>query len=215
MLPQLTILISGRGSNMQALHEACVNRSLNAAVSHVISNNSDAAGLDYARQHNIRTSVVDHRDFTQRSDFDAALTETILQAGHTDLIILAGFMRQLTATFTNRFAGRLINIHPSLLPRHPGLDTHNKALACGDTWHGCSVHFVNEELDAGALIARGVVPVLANDTESTLASRVLATEHRILPAVTHLLLHGELVWQDDHVKFKDITLHNPILYCYT
>ena len=125
--PQITVLISGRGSNMQAVHRACIDGSIAAKVSHVISNTEDAAGLDYARQNGIPTSIVNHKDFANRSDFDTALINTIKQKGQPDLVLLAGFMRRLTATFTNHYAGHLINIHPSLLPKHPGLDTHAKA----------------------------------------------------------------------------------------
>ncbi len=214
MTAQITVLISGRGSNMQAIHQACNTGTLNARVTHVISNTGDAAGLDYAEQHGIRTSVVSHRDFARRADFDAALVKAIEQHSPPDLILLAGFMRRLTATFTSRFNGILINIHPSLLPRHPGLNTHANALACGDKWHGCSVHFVNESLDGGPLIARGIVPVFAGDTESSLADRVLSTEHRILPRIAQLVLHEGLACLDSHIKFKDSTLNHPFLYYY-
>ena len=123
-------------------------------------------------------------------------------------------MRRLTATFTRRFESMLINIHPSLLPRHPGLDTHAKALQSGDKWHGCSVHFVNEALDGGPLIARGIVPVLDGDTESTLAARVLSTEHLLFPQIARLFLQRGLTCQDSHIKLGGNTLHSPLLYCY-
>lgn len=212
--PQITVLISGRGSNMQAIHSACINGCLEAELSHVISNVPDAAGLQYAQRHQIHTSVVDHRDYTSREAFDKALIETIESSCPPTLVLLAGFMRRLTANFTRHFSGRLINIHPSLLPAHPGLDTHSKVLAAGDRWHGCSVHYVNEELDGGPVIARGVVPVLAGDSEEILAARVLSTEHRLYPAITQLCIHGGAECQNSHVKFNQVTLSSPLLYCY-
>ena len=213
MSAEITVLISGRGSNMQSVNNACMNGSLHASITQVISNNSNAAGLDYARQHGIKTSVLDHRDYVQRPDYDRALIETIQQQGNPDLILLAGFMRRLTPTFTKHFESRVINIHPSLLPKYPGLDTHARALKAGDRWHGCSVHFVNESLDGGPLIARGIVPVLDEDTEATLADRVLATEHQLLPIVARLFLHEKLACQDSHVQLKDSALRSPILFC--
>jgi len=208
------VLISGRGSNMQSIHRACLDGSVTAQVSHVISNTTDAAGLDYAQKNSIPTSIVNHKDFASRSDFDTRLVNTIEQNGQPDLVLLAGFMRRLTATFTNHFAGSLINIHPSLLPRHPGLDTHAKALRCGDKWHGCSVHFVNEALDGGPVIARGIVPVVEGDTETTLAERVLATEHRVFPSVVQQRLHGGLACQNNQVQIHGTTLNNPLIYYY-
>lgn len=197
---------------MQSIHQACLDGSIKAQVSHVISNTEAAAGLAYAKQQGIYTSVVNHQEFTDRSSFDAALVEKINHTGNPDLVLLAGFMRRLTGTFTRQFEAKLINIHPSLLPKHPGLDTHNKALKARDKWHGCSVHFVNEALDGGPLIARGIVPVKAEDTESTLASRVLATEHIVFPSVVQLFLHGGLECQDSHVKINGSALRNPLLY---
>lgn len=215
MIPQITILISGRGSNMQAIHRACCDGTLNARVTHVISNEANAGGIEYAKQHGIQTSVVSHHDFKERTDFDQALINTIKQHKSPDLILLAGFMRRLTGLFTSQFKGSLINIHPSLLPRHPGLDTHAKALQHGDKWHGCSVHFVNEALDGGPLIARGIVPVLADDSETTLAARVLRTEHQLLPRIARLFLHKGLTCHDNHIKINGTNLHSPLLYCYT
>lgn len=211
-IPKITVLISGRGSNMQSIHQACLDGSIKAQVNHVISNNESAAGLAYAEQQGIHTSVVSHKEFNDRSGFDAALVKKIDQTDIPDLVLLAGFMRRLTGTFTQHFDAKLINIHPSLLPKYPGLDTHAKALRAGDKWHGCSVHFVNEALDGGPLIARGVVPVKPEDTESTLASRVLATEHIVFPSVVQLFLHGKLECQDSHVKINGTQLRNPLLY---
>ncbi len=214
MIPEITVLISGRGSNMQSIHQACLHGTLKAAVTHVVSNTIDAAGLDYAKQHDIHTSVVPHQEFEKRSDFDTELIRTIQQHGNPDLILLAGFMRRLTPIFTTKFDGRLINIHPSLLPKYPGLDTHARALKSGDKWHGCSVHFVNEALDGGPLIARGIVPVLETDTESSLAARVLKAEHQLFPQIAQLVLHGGLACLDSHIKLNDTTLSSPLLYYY-
>ena len=197
---------------MQSLHAATEGGNLQATVTHVISNVPDAKGLAYAKQHNIQTSVVNHKDFNSREEFDQVLLATIDSERPPELVLLAGFMRRLTAEFTHHFSGRLINIHPSLLPAHPGLDTHHKALDSGDRWHGCSVHYVNAALDGGPLIARGVVPVKIQDTEATLAARVLATEHQLYPTVAQLCLHGGVACQDSHVTINDTRLQNPLLY---
>jgi len=186
--------------------------SIKAQISQVISNTKDAAGLVYAQQNGIPATLVNHRDFATRSDFDDELVNKINRNGQPDMVLLAGFMRRLTAQFTDHFAGRLINIHPSLLPRHPGLDTHAKALQCGDKWHGCSVHFVNEALDGGPVIAHGIVPVLEDDTETALADRVLATEHRVLPRVVQQFINGSLACQGNHVLVHGNTLSHPMIY---
>jgi len=200
---------------MQAIHTACNNGTLKAQLSHVISNVANAQGLHYAQQHQIQTTVIDHREYPSREAFDRALLQAIDSNHPPALVLLAGFMRRLTAEFTRHLSGRLINIHPSLLPKHPGLDTHRKALAAGDRWHGCSVHYVNEELDGGPVIARGLVPVLAGDSEQTLAARVLSTEHRLYPAITELCLHGDTRCQNSHVKVNHTALSSPLLYYYT
>lgn len=214
MPAKITVLLSGRGSNMQAIHKACKTGVLDASITHIVSNSDDATGLEYAAQNNLKTSVVTHTDYDSRTKFDKALINAIDAHDKPDLLLLAGFMRRLTSTFTRHYDGKLINIHPSLLPRYPGLNTHTKALQAKDRWHGCSVHFVNESLDGGPLIARGVVPVIDGDTTETLAARVLATEHRIFPAIAQLFLHGGLACQDSHVKINDQSLSNPLLYYY-
>ena len=172
----IVILISGRGSNMQALLEA----KLPCRVAAVISNRADAPGLEVARRHGIATQVVAHRDYPERDSFDAALAAAI-DAYQPDLIVLAGFMRILTPHFVERYRGRLINIHPSLLPAYGGLDTHARALQDGVKIHGCTVHFVTSDLDHGPIIIQAAVPVLKDDTPATLAARVLREEHRIYP----------------------------------
>ena len=172
----VVILISGRGSNMQAILEA----RLPLTVAAVISNDPLAGGLAAAKRHGIATRVVDHRAHRERAGFDAAL-RTEIDAFGPDLVVLAGFMRILTAEFVNHYRGRLINIHPSLLPAFTGLDTHRRALAAGVKVHGCTVHFVTPQLDHGPIVIQAAVPVAADDDEATLAARVLAEEHRVYP----------------------------------
>ena len=175
-MKKIVILISGRGSNMQAILEA----RLPVTVAAVISNEPQAGGLTIARQHGIATRIVAHREHVNRPAFDAALAGEI--DGYTpDLIVLAGFMRILTDGFVNRYRGRLVNIHPSLLPSFAGLDTHRRALAAGVKLHGCTVHFVTPQLDHGPIVIQAAVPVADDDSENTLAARVLAEEHRIYP----------------------------------
>ena len=186
---KVVVLISGRGSNMQALIAAGI------PLTAVISNRPDAAGLQTARAAGIAAEVVDHRQFPDRPSFDAALSSRIDH--HTpDLVVLAGFMRILGADFVNRYAGRLMNIHPSLLPAFTGLDTHRRALEAGCKVHGCTVHLVTPELDHGPIIAQAAVPVLDDDTEDSLAARVLAQEHRLLPAAVRWYLADRLRVRD-------------------
>ncbi len=173
-MKNIVILISGRGSNMHALLKA----KLPCKVAAVISNRPDAAGLKVAQDMGIPVVVVAHGEYREREQFDTALAKTI-DAYQPDFVLLAGFMRILSAAFVNRYYGKLINIHPSLLPTYPGLDTHARALKDGVKIHGCTVHFVTTELDHGPIIIQAAVPVLAEDTEQTLAARVLHEEHRI------------------------------------
>ncbi|MBI3901335.1 MAG: phosphoribosylglycinamide formyltransferase [Nitrosomonadales bacterium] len=173
----VVILISGRGSNMQALLEAKLPCSRIAAV---ISNKADAQGLEIASRHGIATQVLSHRDYADRESFDTALA-TAIDSYQPDLVVLAGFMRILTQNFVAHYEGRLINIHPSLLPAYGGLNTHERALADGVKIHGCTVHFVTANLDHGPIIVQAAVPVLMDDTPETLAARVLHEEHRIYP----------------------------------
>ena len=188
---RLAILISGRGSNMQAFIEACASGELDAQISVVISNNTDAAGLERAAQAGIATCCIDHRAFPSREAFDQALVDQ-LQARRADLVILAGFMRILTPVFIKPFAGRLLNIHPSLLPKYPGLHTHQRALDAGDTEAGVTVHFVTPELDGGPPIVQARVPIVTGDTAQTLAARVILEEHVIYPLAAQWYLQGRL-----------------------
>ena len=186
-MKSIVILISGRGSNMQALLEA----NLPCRVAAVISNRADAPGLAIAERHGIATQVVAHRDYPDRESFDTALAATI-DHYQPDLIALAGFMRILTSGFVARYQGRLINIHPSLLPAYGGLNTHARALQDGVKIHGCTVHFVTSDLDHGPIIIQAAVPVLKDDTPATLAARVLDEEHRIYPQAIRWFCGGYL-----------------------
>lgn len=186
-MKSIVILISGRGSNMQALLEA---RLPDCRIA-VISNRPDAAGLAYARERGVATAVVDHRDFAERADFDVALAEAI-DTHRPDLVVLAGFMRVLGDAFVRRFAGRMINIHPSLLPAFPGLRTHAQALAAGVKLHGCTVHFVTPSLDSGPIVIQAAVAVHPADTAEALAARVLEQEHVIYPRALRWFLEGRL-----------------------
>jgi len=186
-MKRLVILISGRGSNMQTLLEA----PLPAVVGAVISNTPEAGGLAIAAAHGVATRVVDHRSFAEREAFDRALAQAI-DAFAPDLLVLAGFMRILTPWFVQRYSGRMINVHPSLLPAFTGVHTHRRALEEGVRLHGCTVHFVTAQLDHGPIIVQAALPVMADDTEDTLAARVLVQEHRILPQAVRWFLEGRL-----------------------
>lgn len=193
------ILISGRGSNMQALLDA----QLPGECVAVISNRPEAAGLAWARARGVPTAVIDHKAYATREAFDAALAGEIERRG-ADFVFLAGFMRILTEGFVRRFAGCLVNIHPSLLPAFPGLHTHAAALQAGVRVHGCTVHFVTPSLDCGPIVVQAAVPVLPDDTADVLAARVLAQEHRIYPQAARGVLagrcrleNGRVVWDHD------------------
>jgi phosphoribosylglycinamide formyltransferase 1 len=190
-MKSIVILISGRGSNMEAIVQRCAAEAWPARVAAVISNRADAAGLQFAAAHGIATAVVAHRAFESRVAFDAALAETI-DAFAPDLVVLAGFMRILGPAFVRRYEGRLLNIHPSLLPAFPGLHTHQRAIDAGCKLAGATVHFVTPELDHGPIVLQSVVPLLAGDDAGTLAARVLATEHRIYPLAVRWFAEGQL-----------------------
>jgi phosphoribosylglycinamide formyltransferase 1 len=193
---RVAILISGRGSNMAALIEAAKQPDYPAEIVLVLSNRNDAAGLDAARAQDIATAAVDHRAYGKdREAFERAVTDS-LDRHAVDLVCLAGFMRILTPWFVGRWAGRLINIHPALLPAFKGLDTHERALAAGAKEHGATVHFVVPEMDSGPIIVQGSVPVLVDDTAEALAARVLAVEHRIYPLALQLVATGRARLQD-------------------
>lgn len=188
---RIVVLISGRGSNMEAIVRACAAEGWPAEIAAVISSRPDAAGLQFAAANRIATVALDHRGYSTREAFEAALAQAIdAQAPH--LVVLAGFMRVLGADFVRRYAGRMINIHPSLLPAFTGLHTHRRALAAGVKVAGATVHFVTADLDLGPIAAQAVVPVLAGDDEDTLAARVLAREHVMLPRVVRWFVEGKL-----------------------
>jgi phosphoribosylglycinamide formyltransferase 1 len=201
-LARITVLISGRGSNLAALIAASQDPGFAGAVTQVISNRADAAGLALATNQAIATTVVDHRNFASRGAFDARLME-VIDSGEPDLVVLAGFMRVLGSVFVAHYAGRLLNIHPSLLPAYPGLHTHRRALADGVRVHGCTVHFVTPDVDVGPIVAQGVVPVLPDDDETTLAARVLVAEHRLLPAAVGWFCAGRLALDGGRVRLRD------------
>ncbi len=186
---RVAILISGRGSNMISLVEAARAPDFPAEIALVLSNRPDAPGLATARQKGVATAVVDHKAHAGREAFEAVV-QTTLDAHHIEIVCLAGFMRLLTAPFTDHWRGRMLNIHPALLPSYKGLHTHERALADGVRIHGCTAHFVAPEMDAGPIVAQAAVPVLDDDTPETLAARVLAQEHAIYPLALRLVASG-------------------------
>jgi len=190
-MTRVAVLISGRGSNMAALIEAARAKNFPAEIALVLSNRADAAGLRHAQAAGITTAVIDHQTFAGREAFEQAIHGR-LEADRIAFVCLAGFMRKLTPWLVQRWDGRMINIHPSLLPAFTGLDTHARALQAGVRVHGASVHFVTADLDAGPIIAQAAVPVRDDDTEDTLAARVLEAEHRIYPLALKLLAEGRV-----------------------
>ena len=204
----LVILISGRGSNMQAILDRAARDELAVDVRAVISNNPGAPGLKAAAAAGLATEVIDHRLYTDRDSYDRALQAAIDQY-HPELVVLAGFMRVLSADFVRHYAGRLINIHPSLLPAFRGLNTHARALEAGVSEHGASVHFVTEELDGGPVILQARVPVLSGDTAERLATRVLAAEHLLYATVIGWFSEGRLRYRNGMAYLDDQPLHSP------
>ncbi len=190
-MQNIVVLLSGQGTNMNAIVRACATERWNARVAAVVSNRADAGGLLLARSHGIATAVVDHQAFADRAAFDAALAAAV-ESFAPDWLVLAGFMRILTPAFVRRFEGRMVNVHPSLLPAFPGLHTHRRAIEAGCKLAGASVHFVTPELDHGPIIAQAVVPLLPGDTEATLAARVLAREHVLYPLAVRWCVEGRL-----------------------
>jgi phosphoribosylglycinamide formyltransferase-1 len=190
MKKRVAILISGRGSNMRALIEAAAQTDYPAEIALVISNVADAGGLDFARKHNVQAKIIEHGRFPSREIFDNAI-DVALHEANIDIVCLAGFMRLLSPRFTEKWRGRMINIHPSLLPAFKGLHTHRRALEAHVEEHGATVHFVVPELDSGPIILQAKVPVQADDTEETLGARVLAEEHKIYPQALRLVAEGK------------------------
>ncbi len=205
----IVVLLSGSGSNLQAIIEAIDSGALHAEIRAVISNKAEAYGLQRACHHGIDTAIIDHRDYNDRAQFDQALLERIDQY-QPRLIVLAGFMRILTADFVDHFSGRIINIHPSLLPAYTGLNTHQRAIDAGDQEHGVSIHYVTNELDGGPIICQARVPILPGDSADTLANRVLKQEHRIYPLTLDWISQGRLRQKLNHVNFDGQILAKPI-----
>jgi len=206
-MKRIVCLISGRGSNLAAILRRAEDehwaREVPASVVAVISNRGDAAGLQVARAHGVPTTVIEHQRYGSREAFDADLVR-VIEAHAADAVVLAGFMRVLSAAFVEHFAGRLINIHPSLLPAFPGLATHRQALAAGVRVHGATVHFVSNVVDGGAIIAQAAVPVLSGDTEDTLAARVLQKEHVLLPRCLRWLCEGRVALAGGRVVSRNL-----------
>ncbi|MBY8918716.1 phosphoribosylglycinamide formyltransferase [Nitratireductor sp. L1-7-SE] len=200
---KVAILISGRGSNMAALIAAAIDPSFPAEIVGVISNRADARGLEVAATHSIPTTVVSSRDYDGREAHDAAIHKALTEF-KAEIVCLAGYMRLLTPDFVQKWKGRMINIHPALLPSFRGLDTHARALATGVRVHGCTVHFVTPEMDEGPIIAQAAVPVLTGDTEETLGERVLKVEHRLYPLALRLLAEGRVRMSDGVAVFSGV-----------
>ncbi|MEQ9886956.1 phosphoribosylglycinamide formyltransferase [Pectobacterium zantedeschiae] len=204
-MKNIVVLISGHGSNLQALIDACKNGRIKGKIVAVFSNNAEAYGLERAQNADIPTFVLNPEDFADRAAFDAALANEIEQY-EPALVVLAGYMRILSPEFVAQFAGKMLNIHPSLLPKYPGLHTHRKALENGDREHGTSVHFVTDELDGGPLILQAKVPVFNDDTEESLSERVKTHEHTIYPMVINWFLNGRLVMRDNEAWLDSVRI---------
>lgn len=198
-MKNIVILISGRGSNMEAVVRAAKAEQWPARIAAVISNWADAQGLVFAAEHGIATAVVANKDYASRAEFDAAL-QLVIDGFAPDLVVLAGFMRILTEPFVEHYAGRMLNIHPSLLPLFPGMATHRQALEAGVTEHGATVHFVTAELDHGPAVASATVPVLPGDTEDSLSARVLVQEHLLYPRAIRLFIDDKLSVEHGQVR---------------
>jgi phosphoribosylglycinamide formyltransferase-1 len=212
---RVVVLVSGSGSNLQALLDACGQGAqasalaIDAKIVGVLSNRDEALALARAARAGVATAVVKHRDFSEREDFDATMIEHI-DAWAPDMVVLAGFMRILTPGFVSHYSGRLVNVHPSLLPKYKGLHTHQRALSAGDVEHGCSVHFVTPELDGGPVIAQHRISVYQHDNVESLTQRVNQAEHLLYPRVLGWLASTRLVWHDGHMQFDGDPLRQPL-----
>jgi phosphoribosylglycinamide formyltransferase 1 len=209
-LLRIVALVSGRGSNLKAIAAAAAAGTLPVRIAAVVSDRADAGALDWARDHGIPTAVLSPRDFADREAYGRVLGDMV-EDYEPQLVVLAGFMRILSDEFVRRFAGRMLNIHPSLLPSYPGLHTHRRALAAGDKQHGASVHFVTPELDGGPVVIQASVPVLPGDDESTLAARVLREEHLIYPRCVGWFAAGRLALRDGTVWLDGKPLAAPVM----
>ena len=200
-MKKIVVLISGSGSNLEAIAKACQTGNIQASIELVISNQPNIKGLERAKKFHLMSKVIEHKHFNSRKEFDEALLEEILPI-EPDLVVLAGFMRILSSAFTEALNGKLINIHPSLLPEYPGLDTHKQALENGDLMHGISIHYVSDELDGGPIIAQGVLKIDPNQSEAKLINRIHKIEHAIYPKVIADIINGYIGLQDDQVKYE-------------
>lgn len=207
MSKRIVVLISGNGSNLQAIINACEEKKINGDVVAVISNKPQVYGLERAKCHDIDNVVVDHRDYETREAYDVSLAKAI-DEHQPDLVVLAGFMRILTADFVEHYAGKMLNIHPSLLPKYQGLNTHQRAIVAGDSEHGVSVHFVTAELDGGPVILQAKVPIFENDTSDELAARVHEQEHRIYPLVVNWFTDERLLMQSTNGEHQALLDNN-------
>ena len=199
-MKKIVVLISGGGSNLEAIAKACQIGNIPASIELVISNQPNVKGLERAQKFHLMSKVIEHKDFNSREEFDLALLEQILPIA-PDLVVLAGFMRILTNDFTEALSGKLINIHPSLLPDYPGLNTHQQAIENGDLMHGISVHYVSNELDGGPIITQGALKIDPAQSESKLINRIHKIEHAIYPKVIADIVKGYISLQGDQVKF--------------
>ena len=208
---RIAVLVSGNGSNLQALIDAQLGKQLSGQIIGVLSNKADAYALQRAEKANIATAVISHKDYPNRESFDDAMHQQLL-AWEVDLVILAGFMRILTPNFVSQWQGKMLNIHPSLLPFYKGINTHQRVLNTGDRLHGCTVHFVTAELDAGQSIAQSAIQVSLHDNVETLAQRVHELEHFIYPQVAEWLCNGQLTWTNGQAYFNQKPLQYPIQF---
>ena len=207
-MKKIVVLISGGGSNLEAIAKACQIGNIPASIELVISNQPNVKGLERAQKFHLMSKVIEHQDFNSREEFDLALLEQILPI-EPDLVVLAGFMRILTNDFTKALSGKLINIHPSLLPDYPGLNTHQQAIENGDLMHGISVHFVNNKLDGGPIIAQGALKIDPIESEAKLINRIHKIEHALYPKVISDIVKGYISLQDNEVKFETESYFGP------
>ena len=200
-MKKIGVLISGTGSNLKAIINNCNNKNINASISFVISDNPDALGLQIAKENGILIKVINFKEFKKRKDFDQTLLN-FLSSNELDLIVLAGFMKILPRMITDKFKGRIVNIHPSILPKYPGTQTHAKVMKNKDRFHGVSIHFVNEILDSGQLIAQGIINTKPNQSESELIERIHKVEHLLYPKVIKYLCENKIYLEDNKVIYN-------------
>ena len=206
-MKKIVVLISGSGSNLEAIIKSCAAEKINGRIIQVISNNPDAYGLTRASKFNIASKIIDHRKYSSRIDFENSL-EGFLDTLSPDLIVLAGFMRILGPKITSKFSNKMINLHPSLLPIYPGLNTHEKVLKNKDSRHGISIHYVSSELDAGPLIAQGFINIRGDETLGNMIKRIHKIEHLLLPEIINEICNENIYLDNNEVKYQNINLNN-------